>query len=456
MIESSYDHDAALESTRSLRLSTGRGRRQPIPLPYWLISLLSFFALFACLRYLASSFFSKPPLALSRDNTFHVAVFADLHYGENESTFGIAADRKSTALMRQVLSQEQPDFVVLNGDLITGENTFAFNSTKYVDEIVAPLVEGGYSWASTYGNHDSKYNLSREALYTEEKAYTGCYTGRGPTGSDGVTNYVLPIFPFGSARSTQKPIALLWFFDSRGGAEYKHLPANLDNIPNFVSNGTVAWFRSTQADLQVRYGLHFRLWNMPHAKQWKSGLRRCNVAQLTRTQMKYGTLPSLAFVHIPFQAFLQLQTQSSPKVSSSHYPGLNADIPLAQQGYSDTGAESVPFMEALLDTPGLHSIYTGHDHGDSWCGRWPISPLSGYDTGGGRSQERPILCFCKHSGYGGYGTWNRGVRQIRMIFDQDGAMSVQTWVRMQSRNIVTSVSLNETYGEDVYPTADGE
>ena len=253
MIESRCDYDIALESTHHLRLGTERGRWHGRRLPYWLVSLLSFFALFVCLKYLASGLFSKIPLALSRDNTFHIAVFADLHYGENESTFGIEADRRSTALMRQVLLQEQPDFVVLNGDLITGENTFAFNSTKYVDEIVAPLVEGGYCWASTYGNHDSKYNLSRQALYMEEKTYTGCYTEHGPAGSDGVTNYVLPVFPFGSPRSTQKPIVLLWFFDSRGGAEYRHLPENVDNIPNFVSNGTVAWFRSTQADLQVRY-----------------------------------------------------------------------------------------------------------------------------------------------------------------------------------------------------------
>ena len=153
--------------------------------------------------------------------------------------------------MQQILSLENPNFVVLNGDLITGENTFAFNSTRYVDEIVAPLVQGGYRWASTYGNHDSKYNLSREALFKQETKYANCYTEHGPPGSDGVTNYMLPVFPSGSSRSMQNPIALLWFFDSRGGSEYQHLPENVDNIPNYVSNGTVSWYRSAQADLQV-------------------------------------------------------------------------------------------------------------------------------------------------------------------------------------------------------------
>lgn len=155
-------------------------------------------------------------------------------------------------------------------------------------------------------------------------------------------------------------------------------------------------------------------------------------------------------------AFVDLQAQTNPNVSGPNYPGLNEDVPLAQQGYSNTGSEAIPFMQALLDTPGLHSIYSGHDHGDSWCGRWPESTLPGYGVGGGSSQGRPFLCFCKHSGYGGYGVWNRGVRQIRMSFDQSSAMSVDTWVRMQAGTIVTAVTLNETYGEDIYSTADGQ
>ena len=225
----------------------------PLPLSCLLFSLLAMLAMFFSLLVFSSALLCKANLHLAEDNSFHIAVFSDLHYGENESTFGIPADKNSAALMRQVLSQEQPDFVILNGDLITGENTFAFNSTGYVDEIVAPLVEGGYSWASTYGNHDSKYNLSREALYAEEKKYASAYTQHGPAGTDGVTNYVLPIFAASTTGSSQTPVALLWFFDSRGGSAYQSLPANVDNIDNYVSNGTVSWYRATQADMQVRF-----------------------------------------------------------------------------------------------------------------------------------------------------------------------------------------------------------
>lgn len=206
--------------------------------------------MFTLVVLLLSASWCKANLFLVEDRTFHISAFSDLHFGENESTFGIPADMNSEALMRQVLSQEQPNFVVLNGDLITGENTFAFNSTGYVDEIVTPLVEANLSWASTYGNHDSKFNLSREALYVKEKTYAGSLTQHGSDGTDGVTNYVLPIFP--TTGNMSRPAALLWFFDSRGGSTYQSQPANVDNIDNYVSNGTVEWFGSKQASMQVR------------------------------------------------------------------------------------------------------------------------------------------------------------------------------------------------------------
>lgn len=38
----------------------------------------------------------------------------------------------------------------------------------------------------------------------------------------------------------------------------------------------------------------------------------------------------------------------------------------------------------------------------------------------------------------------------------DPGLQVDTWVRMETGKIVTHVSLNETYGKDHYPTANGE
>ena len=56
------------------------------------------------------------------DGTLHLTIFSDLHFGENPwDSWGPQQDVNSLALMREVL-KDKPDYVVLNGDLITGES----------------------------------------------------------------------------------------------------------------------------------------------------------------------------------------------------------------------------------------------------------------------------------------------------------------------------------------------
>jgi hypothetical protein len=278
---------------------------------------------------------------------------------------------------------------------------------------VKPLVEHSVSWASTYGNHDSQFNLSREALFQEENKYSLSYTQHSPPGIPGITNYYLPLYAQ-SKDCDGAPIALLWFFDSQGGAPFQGAE---ESIPNWVTPSIATWLTTTQASLKKKYN-------------------------------KY--LPSLAFVHIPPTAFLTVQNNLLPTYAVesahlAHFPGLNDDVPLAAEG---DGWQDVDFMQALVDTPLLHSVYSGHDHGDAWCGNWPQG------TNDTKGVSTPHVCFCKHTGYGGYGNWNRGSRVLKLSFGDE--MEVGTWVRMENGEVVQRVGLNATYGTDVYPLEDGE
>ncbi|KAH8656557.1 Metallo-dependent phosphatase-like protein [Tricladium varicosporioides] len=353
----------------------------------------------------------RPILQLHHGTTFHISIFSDLHYGEEENGWGIDQDVNSTRVMNNILSREKPDFVVLNGDLITGENTFLENSTHYMDVIASTLEQHNIPWASTYGNHDSQFNLSREALFTQEHKHLLSYTQHSPSGIPGITNYYLPIYPANSSI----PIAILYFFDSQGGSAFQD-SSKAHVIPNWVEPATVSWFTNTRSALKEKYG---------------------------------RDLPSIAFVHIPPTAFLAVQQSILPKFGqkSSHFPGLNEDVPLAPQG---SGQQDIPFMQALVSTPNLHSIYSGHDHGDAWCGNWPT--IKGVDE----SVSKPHVCFCKHTGYGGYGNWKRGARNVMLRFDEGGRMEVETWVRMEGGEVVQRVDLNGTYGIDRYNVDDGE
>lgn len=330
--------------------------------------------LFAMLTYAApfSADYNhlKAPLRFTKDGTFQLSVFNDLHFGENAwDPWGPQQDINSVKVMNTILDAEAQQLVVLNGDLITGENTYKSNSTHYVDQIVAPLVQRGLTWASTYGNHDSNYNLSRELILAREHRWPNARTKQAVLGKDaGVSNYYLPVYP---SNGELCPELILWFFDSRGGNYYQQLNASGHTVgqADWVDQSVVDWFKETNAHLTTLY---------------------------------QKTIPSLAFVHIPTNASQALQTEAG--VDPTRQPGINNDYQLAQQaqgwcpdGRDDRscqyGGQDVPFMQAIASTPRLMAVFSGHDHGDTWCYKWETL-LPGMTVRGTGTN----LCFGQHSG----------------------------------------------------------
>lgn len=62
------------------------------------------------------------------------------------------------------------------------------------------------------------------------------------------------------------------------------------------------------------------------------------------------------------------------------------------------------------------------------------------------------FCFGRHTGYGGYGTWTRGSRQIFVTEEMLRIHALDSWIRLETREVVGKVSLNDTYGHDRYDT----
>ena len=61
------------------------------------------------------------------------------------------------------------------------------------------------------------------------------------------------------------------------------------------------------------------------------------------------------------------------------------------------------------------------------------------------------MCYGRHTGYGGYGDWARGGRQILLNQQSLGlAQEVQTWIRLEDGTISGKVTLNSTYRQDRY------
>jgi hypothetical protein len=380
----------------------------------------------AAKRYTNSSS-PTAPLQFGADGTFQISIFEDLHFGENAwDSWGPQQDINSVKVINQVLDKESPSLVVLNGDLITGDNAFLENATVYIEQIVAPLLKRDLSWASTYGNHDHQYNLSADALLAHEQRWPNSRTRKMVEAPNaGTSNYYLPVYDNNCTTfDTCTPDLILWFFDSRGGGRFQEFDAdgNQIGLENWVDISVVNWFQKTNAELVNK-----------HQK----------------------TIPSFAFVHIPTYASLAFQQAG---VNPNHEPGINDDVPLAPQaqgwcpdgktndGSCEYGGQDVPFMQTISTLPGLIAVFSGHDHGDTWCYKWDSQLLNMTVAGNGVN-----LCFGQHSGYGGYGNWERGARQVLISKSQLDAFEADSWIRLESGNKVGSVTLNSTYGSDWYP-----
>ncbi|KAJ4482613.1 Metallo-dependent phosphatase-like protein [Lentinula aciculospora] len=363
----------------------------------------------------------KPRITFSPDGTFKITVFSDMHWGENPwDAWGPEQDANSTRLMETVLPSEKPDFVVLNGDLITGENAFKDNATLLIDRIVAPLNAAQIPFSSTQGNHDNQKNITHlQEIIREQQVAPLSYTRVAPMGVGGVEgpgNYWVPVYEKASGMShllfhqksdTQRefhidstPILILWFFDSRGGFSYGD---NSSAIPDWVDESVAAWIESESAAMNDA-------WGPPENRG------------------------ALAFVHIPPHIIQKLQAD----LNSTKEPGLNADILGSGSTQSTTNEANVGQDDAFWNSLNANSpskrflISFFADHGDEWCIREPTKNV--------------IFCFDKHAGYGGYGdpSWGYGVRNL-VFSSTDPKAGIQTWIRLEEGDIKANVTLNADY-----------
>jgi hypothetical protein len=339
---------------------------------------------------------------------FRLTVFSDLHFGENPwDTWGPKQDVDSLKVMRMMLDVEQPDYVVINGDLITGENTFASNATRLVDILTKPLVERSMQFSSTYGNHDNQANISHldELLREQQVAKCCSWTRRSPIGvggQGGEGNYWVPIWENEEATS---PSLVLWFFDSRGGWSKPNPKTGEPSYPypDWVDKTVADWIASETKKMDAAWG--------------PAGTSRA----------------AIGFVHIPPHVMEGLQ----PSLDSSKEPGLNADhLGQGSTQSSDNPQEQgrdIPFWDSLnSNVKNLHTIVSGHDHGNEWCKRDPVKDV--------------VLCFNKHTGHGGYGLkeWGYGVRTFDFSLDTL-TDSVETWIRMEDGSTHAHITLDKSY-----------
>ncbi|KAL4577963.1 hypothetical protein LXL04_014078 [Taraxacum kok-saghyz] len=337
---------------------------------------------------------------------FKVALFADLHFGEDAWTdWGPQQDLNSIKVMSTVLDTENPDFVVYLGDVITANNLPIHNASFYWNQAISPTRARNIPWASLFGNHDdapfewpidwfsssripqilcpanssegdvcSFKGTTRLELMRNEIENSLSFTEFGPENLwPSVSNYVLTLL---SPNTDHKsPLMLMYFLDSGGGS-----------YPEIISNIQSEWFRNKSNELNPN-----------------------------------SSIPEIVFWHIPSKAYEKVakikKVAGKRRRRRTHCVGSMFKERVAAQ------EAEMGMMKLLTERPSVKAVFVGHNHGLDWCCPY----------------EKMWLCYARHTGYGGYGSWDRGARILEVSGEP---FSLKSWIRMENGTVHSEVVLS--------------
>lgn len=118
-----------------------------------------------------------------------------------------------------------------------------------------------------------------------------------------------------------------------------------------------------------------------------------------------------------------------PVVAFQHIPTSLEDFefdPKTCRGFTEDGVgglvHDAGVAAALAEAGNVLFLAVGHNHGNDYCCRHANTTLR--------------LCFGRHSGYGGYGHWDRGARVYQLLLDADGRFAGwASYVRMENGEV---------------------
>ncbi|KAG6551433.1 hypothetical protein Mapa_007079 [Marchantia paleacea] len=336
----------------------------------------------------------KPHLQIDKDKPFKIALMADLHYGENAWTdWGPQQDVNSNFVQDYIIDVERPDFVIYLGDQVTANNILAANSSKYWVQLMDPVTKRSIPHASVLGNHDDAFMEYDNSWF-------------GPSGIPG-----LPADNVGYYHSTTREeltnveLAMETSLTQAGpkslwpSMSNYVLPVSSQNSPGSVA--VLLYF------LDSGGGSYPELLSAAQIAWFKTTANSMNPS---------GRIPELIFFHIPTATHEKIGPKPNRKIYLPCVGSINLEAVAPQ--VQDRG-----IVEELTKRKSVKAVFSGHNHGLDWC--CPHQSL--------------WLCFARHTGYGGYGTWTRGSRILELV--QEPNFGLKSWIRLETGEVAAAVNL---------------
>lgn len=227
----------------------------------------------------------KIPLRFRDDGTFKICCFSDLHETADY-------DPRSLAALDGIIARENPDLVLLGGDIWNGALDRPIEELKaFLDVFTAPMERRGIPWAHVMGNHDHFYCFGDAAYQALFESYPHCISSHTDpdAGVDGVTNFVLPI-----RSSDERRIAFaVWGLDThelsdrltlRNGVNLRQghrvaSPITGTSHWDFVHFNQIHWYYHTSEALEKENGAPIDALMLLHAAPLEYGICMDNPAE---------------------------------------------------------------------------------------------------------------------------------------------------------------------------------
>ncbi len=261
------------------------------------------FTLFFLLTLFVSTFGQEAILQFNKKGTFKIVQFTDLH-------FDLRTEKHLQTLetMRAVLKKEQPDFVILTGDLIWSEP-----AKITLLELTKPVVEAEVPWTVAFGNHDVEFDMTKEAIWKLFKTLPHFVGEVGKV--SGVGNNVFPIL----ASDGKELVSAIFTLDSQAYSKDKVLYGGYD----WIKFDQITWYRNESDKLAEK-----------------------NNGKL---------LPSIMFFHIPITEFHAVADNEGELVGEK------------LEGVADSHINSGLFA-SMIDKENIMGVFVGHDHDNNYVG----------------------------------------------------------------------------------------
>ena len=166
--------------------------------------IMNLAAVLSVLLAVCGDAFAQPSLRFNSDGTLKIVQFTDTHY-----KYGKKASHAATEMMDEVLEAENPDFVIITGDLVYSKGV-----REALPELVEPIVRRGLPWAMVFGNHDEQFDMTLPEMYDAMQVMAGCIMPPRPEGVDSPDYSVSLLGSDGSDRV----VGALYCLDSHSGA----------------------------------------------------------------------------------------------------------------------------------------------------------------------------------------------------------------------------------------------